>query len=337
MNSSRPEKLKRPGTDRRWTLLFIGDHGNVVTLKRFKAIVLGAGFLFLVAIGAVAVLLFMHQRALDENQGFRSRIENFQKKIDTLRHEKEILMARLVLAESKAKENTPKQLQSKADSNTEDQRTAESEPESKTEAREVTGKKPSVASATPPKPVLPEARDAEPEFSVTVENFKISRVSGSADVNAEFRIKNTGPQSQKVSGHAVVVLKGNEIPKHKWLVMPAVSMVGDRPSGKRGKRFSIQRFRTMRFTFRAPGDTGEFQTAAVYIFLKTGELVLQQDFPVDLPPSRASLTETPAAQTPSAETSSEVTPSLKMLLRGTPPEDKPSVETPAIDEPLDNL
>ena len=49
MNSPKPKKSKRPGTDRRWTLLFIGDHGNVVTLKRFKAIVLATGFLFLVA------------------------------------------------------------------------------------------------------------------------------------------------------------------------------------------------------------------------------------------------------------------------------------------------
>ena len=337
MNPSKPERSKRPGTDRRWTLLFIGDHGNVITLKRFKAIVLATGFLFMVAIGAVAVLLFMHKRALDENQGFRSRLGNFQKKIETLRHEKEILMARLVLAESKAKENSPKQLQSKAGINAEEQKTPESQNALKTETLGVTEKKPSIATATPPKPALPEPRDAESEFRVAVENFKVSRVSGSADVNAEFKIKNTSPQSQKISGHAVVVLKGNDIPKHKWLVMPAVSMVGDRPSGKRGKRFSIQRFRTMRFTSRAPDDSGEFQTAAVYIFRKTGELALQQDFPVDLPSASTSQSETPAAQKPSSETSSAVSPSLRRLLTDTPPNETPSVETPATDEPLDNL
>ena len=77
MNSPKPKKSKRPGTEKRWTLLFIGDHGNVVTLKRFKAIFLATGFLFFVAIGAVAVLIFMHKGILDENQGFRKRIENF--------------------------------------------------------------------------------------------------------------------------------------------------------------------------------------------------------------------------------------------------------------------
>ena len=154
MNSSKPKKSKRPGTDRRWTLLFIGDHGNVVTLKRFKAIVLATGFLFFVAIGAVAVLIFMNKGVLDENQGFRKRIEIFQKKIETLRHEKEILMARLVLAESKAKENTPKRPQSHSEISPDDQIPPESKTASKIETREVNKKMPSVAEATPPKPAV---------------------------------------------------------------------------------------------------------------------------------------------------------------------------------------
>ena len=349
MKSSKPKRTKRPGTDRRWTLLFIGDHGNVITLKRFKAIILAAGLLFFVAIGAVAVLIFMNKGILDENQGFRKRIENFQKKIETLRHEKEILMARLVLAESKAKENAPKRPQNQTEISTADQIPPESQTMSKIETPAVNKKMPSVAEATPPKPAALEFRDTEPVFSVAVENFKVSRVSGSANVNAEFRIKNTSSESQKVSGHAVIVLKGSDLPKHKWLVMPAVSLVGDRPSGKRGKRFVIQRFRTMRFTSRAPDDSGEFQTAAVYIFLRTGELVLQQDFPIELPPLSVSRSETPSAETPSAETSSAETPSaetssaetpsLRMLFK-TPSEETPSVETPSVgtpssDEPIE--
>jgi hypothetical protein len=340
MNSPKPKRSKRPGRDRRWTLLFIGDHGNVITLKWFKSIVLATGFLFFVAIGALAVLIFMNKGILDENQGFRKRIENFQNNIETLRHEKEIMMARLVLAESKIKENAAKSQHSQAELNTDDQITAESQTASKIETVEVNKKMPSVPETTPPQPVSLESRDTEPVFSVAVENFKVSRVSGSANLNAEFRIKNTSPESQKVSGHAVVVLKGNDLPKHKWLVIPAVDLVGDRPSGKRGKRFAIQRFRTMRFTSRTPGDSGAFQTAAVYIFLKTGELVLQQDFPIKLPPAPASQSETPPAETPSAETSSTVTPSLKMLLNKThsveaPSEETPSVETPSSEESID--
>jgi hypothetical protein len=335
MNSSKPKKSKHPGTEKQWTLLFIGDHGNVITLKRFKAIVLATGFLFFVSIGAVAILIFMNRGILDENRGFRNRIENFQKKIETLRHEKEILMARLVLAESKAKENTPERRQRRAAINTVDQITPESPTEPKTETAEADKKTPSVSETTRPKPAAVESRDTEPAIRVAVDNFKLSRVSDSTNLNAEFRIKNTSPEFQKVTGHAVVVLKGDDLPKHKWLVMPTVELVGDRPSGKRGKRFAIQRFRTMRFTSNSPNDSDEFQTAAVYVFLTTGELVLQQEFPVKLAPPPVS-----QSQTPSAETSSVMTPSLKALLTETPSEKTPPVEkftedSPSGEEPID--
>ena len=324
MKSSKPKRTKRPGTDRQWTLLFIGDHGNVITLKRFKAIILAAGLLFFVAIGAVAVLIFMNKGMLDENQGFRERIENFQKKIETLRHEKEILMARLVLAESKAKENAPKRPQNQTEVSTADQIPPESQTMSKIETPAVNKKMPSVAEATPPKPVALESRDTEPVFSVAVENFKVSRVSGSANVNAEFKIKNTSPESQKVSGHAVIVLKGSDLPKHKWLVMPAVGLVGEKPSGKNGKRFSIQRFRTMNLTSRTPKHSDEFATAAVYVYLKSGKLILAEDFPVDLPPMPVR-----EAQTPSADSDSAETPSDKQPATQTPSTETSSTETPS--------
>ena len=60
MSIHKPKKTKRPGADRRWTLLFIGDHGNVVTLKHFKAMVIGIGFLFFLAVAVAALLFFQN-------------------------------------------------------------------------------------------------------------------------------------------------------------------------------------------------------------------------------------------------------------------------------------
>jgi len=173
MNLPKTKKSKRPGADRRWTLLFIGDHGNVVTLKRFKAIVLASGFLFVVAIGAVGALFYMNKGITKKNQEYRNRIENFQKNIETLRHEKEILMARLVLAESKAKENTSERQPSQTDTNTDEQGTPGSQTAPKIGAAEVKQKMASVPAATPPQPASLESRDIEPEIRVAVENFKV--------------------------------------------------------------------------------------------------------------------------------------------------------------------
>ena len=175
-----------------------------------------------------------------------------------------------------------------------------------------------------------ETRESEPVFSVAVENFMVSHASDSPDLNAQFKIKNTSPESQKVAGHAVVVLKSNDLPKHKWLVMPAVGLVGDKPSGKNGKRFSIQRFRKMNLTSRTPKHSDEFRTAAVYVYLKTGELLLQEDFPVELPPMLV-----PEAQTPSASSASAETPSVKRPATQTPSPEAPSPETPSPETPSD--
>jgi hypothetical protein len=115
--------------------------------------------------------------------------------------------------------------------------------------------------------------------------------------------------------------------------MPAVELVGDRPSGRRGKKFVIQRFRTMHFNSRSPVDSVAFETAEVYVFLKTGELVLQQEFPVKLPPPPVSQTETPSAEARSAGTSSVAKPSYKALFTETPSEKTPPVEEPSVESP----
>ena len=106
MNLKTFKKTSRRKADRRWTLLFIGDHGNVITLKRFKAIIFATGFLFLLAVVLLTVLFFSNQKTRQKYVNLQNRLQRSQQQIETLRHEKEILMARLVLAESKAKQVT---------------------------------------------------------------------------------------------------------------------------------------------------------------------------------------------------------------------------------------
>ncbi len=172
-----------------------------------------------------------------------------------------------------------------------------------------------------------ETRDNKPVFSVAVENFIVSHASDRADLNAQFKIKNTSPESQKVAGHAVVVLKSKDLPKHKWLVMPAVGLVGDKPSGKSGKRFSIRRFRTMNLTSKTPKHSDKFRTAAVYVYLKSGLLLLEEDFPVELPPLPVADKQTPSVSAPSTKTHS-----VDRLTTQAPSSETPSSETSPIDD-----
>lgn len=321
MISDRSRKAKRPGADRRWTLLFIGDHGSVIALKRFKAMIMAAAFIFFGAICAGAVLFFLNHDMVAKNKELRQVIEKSKTQIETLRHEKEVLMARLVIAESKAKKNIAEGRKNQGEKDAANPIEPKSQAASKEPAEKVNQKippatetarpKPLAAETVESKPLAAETAESKPVLSVAVEDFRISSEPNSENLNAQFKIKNTSAQSQPVSGHAVVVLKGEDLPIQDWLVMPAVDMVGDSPSGTQGKTFSIQRFRTMNFPFKTPEHFDEFETAVVYVFLKSGELLLEEDFPVTLPSSPASEIKTPPSQRSSAGDLPAKTPSTE--------------------------
>ena len=306
MISERSKKAKRRGADRRWTLLFIGDHGNVIALKRLKAIIMAAAFIFFSTICAGIILFFANHDTIAKNKELQEFLEKSKAQIETLRHEKEVLMARLVIAESKAKNNIAEGRKNQGEIDS----TNPTEPKPQSVLKESGVKKeplakeeqknPPVATVMQPKPLAVETDKAAPVLSVAVEDFSISSEPNSENLNAQFKIKNTSAQSQPISGHAVVVLKGDDLPKQEWLVMPAVDMIGDIPSGNRGKTFSIQRFRTMNFPFKTPDHYDAFETAVVYVFLKSGELLLEEDFPVTLPPPPAPEIKAPPSQKPSS-------------------------------------
>ena len=100
--SSTAAKWFNPKT--RWTLLFIGNHGNPITLKRFKGMVI----FNLIVIGVVFALaagLFMWNRnILDEKNQLESHLNKLEEQNRELRHEKDILLTRMVVAESRTSE-----------------------------------------------------------------------------------------------------------------------------------------------------------------------------------------------------------------------------------------
>lgn len=342
MNLDEFKKTIRRGADRRWTLLFIGDHGNVITLKRFKTIIAAAGCLFCLAFVFVAVLFFSNQKILKENKDLQIRSQNSQQQIETLRHEKEILMARLVIAESRAKENDAENRLSQKSVTA--AKPANAQPQAVAKSRLVPQrqKKPPVTRARRSQPVENQTLDVEAIMGVAVENFRVSRESENANLMAQFKIKNTSQGYQRAAGNAVVILKGADLEKKQWLVMPVVELAGNKPAGKRGKSFSIKRFLTMKFTSRAPNYADQFQTAAVYVFSKTGKLLLEQDFAIKLPPLPVVSSEPPAEDTAIREAQPAETSPRQPSVRQKPPQEPPAsaptpAELPAGDDVLDSL
>jgi hypothetical protein len=275
-----PKSNKRPKPDRRWTLLFIGNRGRTITLKRFKGMVLLTLLILSVSIATAAGLFLWNQNIIREKYKLESNLKIVEQQLQALRHEKDILMTRLVLAESKVQENL-RGMPAK--------RPREESTSLKKNDSGETKQNTQLAAKTVGVPVQERAEPkkdndlSEPGLSVAIENFKISNSSNNNKLKVQFKIKNTSPNSQHVSGHAIVVLKGEQIEKNNWLSIPGMPLVDGKPTGRhQGYSFGINYFRTMRFSRSFPMNPDKYQIASVYIFTRSGQLLLEQDFAVTL-------------------------------------------------------
>jgi hypothetical protein len=292
---------RRTKPDKRWTTLFIGDHGKVVTLKRFKSFVFFAGFIFILSLAAIVFLFWYNQNLTRKSDELQSSLDVLQKRTQALRHEKDILMARLVLAESRVKESL-------GETNENQEQKALQTPKQnassqKLETQQFKIKEKAFATTPAAKPEVA-AKPPEIILSVDVENFLVQHVSEQNKLKIQFKIKNTSPNSKRVSGHTIVVLKNDDLQPKMWFSVPPLGLVDGKPTGKqRGHRFAISYFRTMRFTANAPQALEKYNIAAVYVFGEDGEFLLEKDFPVEFAAQK------PASLQPS--TADDVLQSLK--------------------------
>ena len=276
--SSTAAEWLNPGA--RWTLLFIGNRGKPITIKRFKGMVLITLFAVGLIIALAAGLYWWNRSILQEKNLLESKFQELTEQNQELRHERDILLTRLVVAESRTLE--------KQDSAPE--RQSDEEPPAQTEQETSDAE-----SSDPPAMTTmnngdqiqvnaqPDSESKEAGLSVAIEDFKLSAKSGNNSLRVRFKLKNTSSDSQHVSGHAIVVLKGEKIQENQWVSLPGISLIGGKPTGRQqGNAFGIKNFKIMRFTANKSRSPELFQTASVYIFSKTGELLLEQDFPVKL-------------------------------------------------------
>jgi hypothetical protein len=236
----------------------------------------GLGLVIALAVG----LYWWNRSILQEKYLLDSKLQELTEQNQELRHERDILLTRLVIAESRKLEKQDSALARQSDE----------EKEIPGQAGQVTN---DAASSLPPALTTTDNRDqinvkAQPDsestaagLSVAIEDFKLSMKSSNNSLRVRFKLKNTSPDSQHVSGHAIVVLKGEKIQENQWVSLPGISLIGGKPTGKQqGNAFGIKNFKIMQFTASKSRSAELFQTATVYVFAKTGALMLEQDFPV---------------------------------------------------------
>ncbi|MGW8188324.1 MAG: LysM peptidoglycan-binding domain-containing protein, partial [Desulfobacterales bacterium] len=96
-----PKKpIRGSRSDRRWALVFIGEHSKTIAFKHLKAAVVVTTSIILALGGLVGGLVYLYQKAVGDIRSLENKVVELNQAMQSLRDEKDILMARLVLTET---------------------------------------------------------------------------------------------------------------------------------------------------------------------------------------------------------------------------------------------
>ncbi len=274
-----------PATQRSpWTLIFIGAHGETVTVRHFK-VWLGLFFLLLVVVSAAAAVFYRLSRIPQmEIARLTAQLDRTSQQMAILRTENERLMTRLVLYESSVKRAAA-------------EASVAAEPKPKPPPVPPPPKKIAAESAKPHARQAVSDAPAEPTTEsvaassppIDVQSLSVVQEKTTGRIKIQFTIKKRTIGGGLVSGRTFVVLKGKDENPASWLSFPQVAFSGGKPESIRtGRYFSIFRFNVVRFDTKRPAHADRFIQAVVYVYDLNGHLWLKKDFPVTLPAAAAS-------------------------------------------------
>jgi len=265
-----------------WSLLMISDQGRTLTISHFRGVAAITIVIVAVALAASVTLWGLYEDAFDQNRRLKQKINRIQRQMVSLKYEKEVLLADRVVAESKIRELNEHLEEGKKP----DSPQAAVFPAADHAQTEPQNEAVGLPHPPPPgEPRNPAAAQADPVQSavVAVDNLSAAHDSDRGLLRIEFILKNIGPASQAISGRAFVVLKTDDDDTAQWTLLPAGSLTAGQPSRvRRGQYFSILRFKSMRFDTAAAPDVDRFKRATILIFDTSGELLLQEEFPITI-------------------------------------------------------
>ena len=262
------------------TVLMVDGHGHIRTIRKFhQKLWIG------IAVAVCCVLIaagagWLYVKGLQTQQELQHRIENLRGQLAEAEHQKELLLARAVKAESRMSAREPVQ---SAPNRPKPASRAKAAAPVKNAPIAPPAAKPAPAAVvkktekpSPPPPA--EAVKPPPVVSVAVEKLKVAYQVSEKALSTEFVIRNTG--STQAQGRAVVVLSSSEEQTSPRLSLPPVPLKNDRPRGNRGRRFSITRFMRLNLKRKVAEPGLRFDTADVFVFDMKGKLLQEKTFEV---------------------------------------------------------
>jgi len=277
----------RPGdwvqaADRHWRVLFIGDHGKVIAFKRIKTLIGLTIGVITTALTAVVVLVAVNVGLQARARELQKQVEATHLQVQSLRQERDLLTAHVVLVETRMKETLAG-----------GRRKVENEPPNPAGADKAID-----ASATPPPEPMVATAAAPPETAeevklpvglgdgVAVEGFQVGFDALRQTFSLRYKLVATRTVRKPMAGHVIVVFKGEDIEPERWLAMPRIDLSKGRPSGRqKGYTFSISHSKLFSHSMPAPASFPAFTRAVVYVFSNEGQLLMARDYDIDVKPS----------------------------------------------------
>jgi outer membrane biosynthesis protein TonB len=247
----------------------VDSRGKVRTVSNFGRRMTVMIWLIVLSLLLCGVMAFFYLRIHGENDRLRAEVADLQNSLEKATMDKELLMARVVIAESTTVKPAEESLSAAAPLEENPAPVAEAErPESKPLPEPEPAPKEAAEPDPPPKP------------AVEVGNFEARYRKDRSRIEVAYSLKNTG--STKAEGRSVAVLSTDGAGGDRLIAIPRVWLENGRPQGNRGRRFSIRRFMRVNLDREVEVAGVRVTQAEVFVFAENGELLTRKRFPVAL-------------------------------------------------------
>lgn len=270
-----------------WSFLFVKENGEIISIDRFKELVMTLAVVITIMFVTITGFYVLYKGVKEKNENLEKALKVLEQKTVALQDEKDVLMVRLVLAESSIKNQQPDVKKDINDQMTETLPNESISAKINTNSEKKTFELVENHSAPKQEAILSESSDAADKIGgaeiltpVDVEDMDIFHDAQKNILRVKFILRKTEPTIKNISGRAFVVLKSDNEDKDP-LVLPSVSLTSGKPSQvKRGQYFSIAHFKWMKFEKRYQPVIESFQRVTAFIFTTKGELLLEKDFAI---------------------------------------------------------
>jgi hypothetical protein len=270
---------------KRWDLLFIDDHGKVVSFQYVRGLLILFGVVILILLGGLIYLYLLHTSSIKKNSELQNTLEVSLQESKALQQEVKALMIQLAEAQSKiSKSPGQKKRKPVKKISADKQKKVASKP--LRPVADTTLDKTTTSTPSEARPQLVQTKKKEiPASSEKKEpliyDFSAFHDSQLSSLNVRFSIKNPDGNSSGISGYIFVLMKENDHNQKSWFPLPWVELVAGKPSRvEEGHFFRIRNFKTVEMQSVDVTGPRTFNKATLLVFSPSGELLLKKTFPV---------------------------------------------------------